>query len=156
MTTRSIHGLVGSLGLVTIAALALAQTPDDIDGDGVLNFADNCTEVVNPTQDDTDLDGYGNACDGDLNNNGFVNPQDYAIFSTCFHCADMQGGDPTGCMGLGYECRIADYNDNDLLNAQDSALGNLLQQAGSAGLGPSGLPCAGSPGAMNGSEPCFF
>lgn len=35
----------------------------DLDGDGVGNLADNCTEVSNPNQLDCDGDGAGNACD---------------------------------------------------------------------------------------------
>jgi hypothetical protein len=35
----------------------------DVDGDGVLNDADNCPFVANPAQTDTDLDGLGDACD---------------------------------------------------------------------------------------------
>ena len=53
---------------------------DDLDGDGVVNSMDNCTLVANPTQCDSDGDGYGNRCDGDLNNNGVTNAQDYQMF----------------------------------------------------------------------------
>jgi cysteine-rich repeat protein len=35
----------------------------DIDGDGVINDADNCPEQPNPSQSDADGDGQGNACD---------------------------------------------------------------------------------------------
>lgn len=35
----------------------------DADEDGVSNFADNCAFVSNPTQDDFDTDGDGDACD---------------------------------------------------------------------------------------------
>lgn len=37
--------------------------PNDRDGDGVLNAADNCPDNANPTQTDTDMDGKGDACD---------------------------------------------------------------------------------------------
>ena len=36
---------------------------EDIDGDGVLNTADNCRYQANPDQSDTDGDGHGNVCD---------------------------------------------------------------------------------------------
>ncbi|MEW5923598.1 MAG: thrombospondin type 3 repeat-containing protein, partial [Candidatus Zixiibacteriota bacterium] len=36
---------------------------DDLDGDGLLDTADNCQVAYNPTQTDGDNDGYGDACD---------------------------------------------------------------------------------------------
>jgi len=35
----------------------------DIDGDGVVNTADNCPQIANPSQVDCDGDGAGDACD---------------------------------------------------------------------------------------------
>ncbi len=44
----------------------------DRDGDGVPDVADNCTEIPNPRQRDTDEDGYGNYCDADIDGDGRV------------------------------------------------------------------------------------
>jgi hypothetical protein len=38
---------------------------NDIDGDGVYNYSDNCPRAINPGQADTDGDGDGDACDDD-------------------------------------------------------------------------------------------
>ena len=37
--------------------------PIDQDGDGILDFDDNCPDTPNTDQDDSDLDGFGDACD---------------------------------------------------------------------------------------------
>lgn len=41
----------------------VVQPNPDKDGDGIQNQSDNCSDVANPTQSDTDSDGIGNACD---------------------------------------------------------------------------------------------
>lgn len=53
---------------------------NDFDVDGVFDHLDNCAETENPGQEDTNGDGYGNACDCDLNNDGAVGPPDFMIF----------------------------------------------------------------------------
>jgi hypothetical protein len=68
--------------LVVACAAGLAMTAaaaGDSDGDGIDDAADNCTLVVNGDQFDADGDGYGNACDADLNNSGLVTSADFAI-----------------------------------------------------------------------------
>lgn len=59
--------------------LMLTVVPADVDGDGVADAEDNCIAVSNALQRDTDGDGYGNRCDADLNNSGFVNYADLAV-----------------------------------------------------------------------------
>jgi glucose/arabinose dehydrogenase len=50
--------------------------PADADGDTVPDGLDNCVGLGNPTQLDSDADGYGNICDPDFNNDGVVNIND--------------------------------------------------------------------------------
>ena len=64
---------VGSPDGATTQAAAIET---DSDGDGIPDSRDNCILVPNKDQLDTDGDGYGNACDADLNNDGFVNALD--------------------------------------------------------------------------------
>jgi len=46
----------------------------DDDGDEVANAVDNCPDVNNPSQYDSDADGMGNACDSDCPNLDALNP----------------------------------------------------------------------------------
>jgi photosystem II stability/assembly factor-like uncharacterized protein len=57
---------------------------DDADGDGVPDSGDNCTEVANASQCDTNGDGYGNACDADVDNSGITNFADLALLRAAF------------------------------------------------------------------------
>jgi len=69
--------ILTALLLHPITARAL---PPDADADGVPDSTDNCINVVNPSQTDTDCDTYGNACDGDFNQDLAVTPADAALF----------------------------------------------------------------------------
>jgi len=51
-------------------------TPPDKDGDGVPDSEDNCVDVPNPLQVNTDGDDDGNACDPDQDNDGVPNELD--------------------------------------------------------------------------------
>jgi len=96
----------------------------DTDTDGVIDPFDNCIDVANPDQVDADSDGYGNPCDGDLNNNGFTNSQDYVLFRARLGNSGTAPYD------------IADFNTNGFVNSQDYILfRNLLGKPS----GPSGL-----------------
>ena len=60
----------------------------DSDSDSVGDDVDNCTDVANPAQRDTDGDGFGNRCDADFNNDGIVNAIDLGLFRLGFGGAD--------------------------------------------------------------------
>jgi hypothetical protein len=54
----------------------------DADGDGILDFVDNCSAVYNPDQRDTDGDSFGNRCDPDFNGNGTVDSNDASLLKS--------------------------------------------------------------------------
>lgn len=63
---------------------ALQVAIPDSDQDGVDDLQDNCLLAANPGQLDTDADGFGNRCDADLNQSGFTNFADLALFRNDF------------------------------------------------------------------------
>jgi hypothetical protein len=86
-----------SIGLPVASFAGLAP---DTDGDGVPDVLDNCLNVSNPgTADcDTDQDGYGNACDCDLNEAGGCTSTDLAIWKAAFKSGTNLNADHN-CVG---------------------------------------------------------
>ena len=83
----------------------------DTDSDGVVDSLDNCVTKSNAAQVDSDADGVGNLCDGDMNNNNVVNSQDYVLFRA-------QIGQPS----VAPTYNKADINANGVVNSQDYVL----------------------------------
>jgi hypothetical protein len=98
----------------------------DADGDGIVDALDNCTNVPNPAQLDADGDGYGNACDADLNNSGTVTAADFAIMRSVL--GQSAGSSPTAA--------AADLNGSGTVTAADFA---ILRSYLGKPPGPSGL-----------------
>lgn len=97
----------------TATSVALVVAADS-DSDGIADRDDNCVEVANSTthpdagghsQRDSDDDGFGNLCDADLDNSGFVNAADLARMKNAF---GSQGAD-------------ADLDGNGVVNSADLA-----------------------------------
>jgi len=129
---RHNHGLDGSgaqvAGIVPFAMTSATVTPGngpDTDADGIPDVTDNCTELANATQCDSDGDGYGNRCDGDLNNDGATDALDTTLHR-------QQLGQPS----TGPTYNAADLNCNGAVNAQDTT---LYRQRLGLPPGPSGL-----------------
>ena len=71
-------------GFGTRVPLYRPVAPIDTDGDGIFDRDDNCTEVANTDQRDTDLDGFGNVCDPDFNNDELVDYADVQLMRNAF------------------------------------------------------------------------
>ena len=84
---------------VSIAGVAGVQSevPGDVDGDLVPGW-DNCPDVFNPDQLDTEGDGTGDACDPDNDNDGVLDERD-----NCPVAANPEQRDTDGD-GVGDEC----------------------------------------------------
>ena len=63
-------------------------SPPDTDNDAIKNFMDNCINIHNSDQRDTNSDGYGNICDGDLNNDGAISFVDLGLLKSVFFTSD--------------------------------------------------------------------
>jgi hypothetical protein len=68
------------LALLFASGLAVPALAGDRDNDGVSNKIDNCLDVANLNQIDSDGDGCGNACDADYDQSGMVDAADFEFF----------------------------------------------------------------------------
>jgi hypothetical protein len=82
-----------------------AQGAGDTDLDGIGDDVDNCTEVPNANQRDTNADGYGNLCDSDLDNDHDVDAADLVLMKSVFFTsdpdADLDGDGTVNFLDLG-------------------------------------------------------
>lgn len=106
-------------------AAVVADPPADQDRDGVPDTADNCIRTTNANQRDTDADGFGNACDADLDNNGRVDATDQALLRKALR---SRAGDARFNPD-------ADFDGNGLVDSADLAVlrASLRQAPGPAG-----------------------
>lgn len=86
----------GSIAVVSVT---------DQDNDSVLNQNDNCTAVFNPTQQNTDNDPQGDACDEDDDGDGVVDALDNCQFTINANQTD------TDQNGFGNACDLDDDGD---------------------------------------------
>jgi len=101
-----------------------AGTLTDCDGDTVCDLDDNCPTVANPSQDDGDFDGFGDACDGpfDLDHDGDVDLNDYAVFVDCIGGPDVLAAPPGCSAGEFGDSDIDSDGDVDLFDAAELQL----------------------------------
>lgn len=107
--TRSIS-IALLLGALATAPAGSAWAADG-DSDGVLDEVDNCVSTPNPSQANDDFDRLGNACDGDLDQDGDVDGDDRGLVED--EVAIQAGLDPTPPR------RAADFNDDGAVDSLD-------------------------------------
>ena len=106
--------------VITGSAMAQTEFPDR-DKDGIPDAMDNCVSMFNVDQTDSDNDGVGDLCDGDINKDGKVNAVDLSLLRQAF-------GKP-GAVG--------NLNGDGRVNAVDLS---ILRGRFGKPPGPSGLP----------------
>ncbi|MEM9057885.1 MAG: hypothetical protein AAGD86_10430, partial [Pseudomonadota bacterium] len=118
--------------------LSFEDCIDEFDGDKLENCNDNCIDVVNNLQRDTDNDGYGNACDADISGipgdgQGLGNGNDCSV--NFLDLATLKDGFFTTTADTKWN-PDADFNGDDRVNFED--LGLMKSQFFSTP-GPSGV-----------------
>lgn len=97
--------------VIFVQAIATGAYAIDTDGDLIDDATDNCTASKNPSQSDSDLDGFGNACDADFDQTGMVTINDFNIFRGCLIQQTLTGN----------YLEICDLNSDGALNDADYA-----------------------------------
>jgi len=137
---------VGVLATMVFATLigypiaSFAGLAPDADGDGIPDVLDKCTldsrNATAPATCDSDVDGYGNPCDADYDQNGGVNATDFSTyFVPAFKGGSSARGQDMDCNGTTNSADFSSY----FVPKFKGALGGSVP-------GPSGLSCAGTPG----------
>ena len=107
--------------LLILAALVLNCSDDlndtiqDNDGDGIANQNDNCSNVANLNQLDTDEDGIGDVCDDDDDNDGVLDADD-----NCPLVANPDQADENN-NGIGDACDF-DFDEDGVLDSEDNCI----------------------------------
>lgn len=137
----ALHGMAQSalFDVGPYSALILSQScaaSDDQDLDGACDGFDNCAAVANEGQQDADRDGFGNACDADLDDDGVVSLADLGAVLTCLGRAVPGAGPESDPY-----CRESDLDSDGEVGSDD--LGTVQSLLGTLA-GPSGLSCSGT------------
>ena len=124
VATFAVDGIMDEVRLSDVVLgqneLLISNVNADVDEDGIDNRSDNCVFVVNADQRDSDADGFGNLCDGDLNGDCATNAIDLGLLRTVFFSADAN----------------ADFSGDGVVNAIDLGILKTLffSPPGSSGI----------------------
>ena len=106
--------------------ISVKTSSNDNDGDGIENDKDNCPDVANADQKDTDGDGKGDACDDDDDGDGVLDADD--------KCPDTPANTVVDASGCPFFTLPADNNKVEITSATcigklDGAIGLSIQNA---------------------------
>jgi hypothetical protein len=107
----------------------------DADGDRRPDLFDNCIAAANFLQNDADGDGFGNACDADIDGDLMVGDTDVAAVRSCLGAdlaydspigepGDDEGVNPPddGLMALKMRCEAMDLDDDTRVGPEDESI----------------------------------
>ncbi len=126
--------IVLDVGLTWGVGIPASEVLEDTDSDGVPDSVDNCVDVPNVAQTDTDNDHIGNACDPDFDDDGVVTQGDISRISDCEGVAINniqpfpEPGQPVGLEDLAtlhhkaIMCRFADLNGDGTIDGTDLSI----------------------------------
>ena len=130
---------IDNSNVATVTITVLPSVGGDSDGDGIPDAQDNCIDKPNADQRNTNspVDGYGNICDADLNNDNIVNLTDYSAFRAAFG----------GTAPLTPAQEDADFNGDGTVNLSDySIFRSFFGEAPGPSCVDLPVPCAGGGG----------
>ena len=110
------YGTGGKLGTPGAPNEGCGPMPSDADADGLMDVVDNCPDVFNPSQINSDVDADGDACDDDDDGDGHLDVD------------DCQPVDPASYPGADELCDAVDNDCDDELNEGCASTGILFEE----------------------------
>jgi|GEM_PF-1597082 len=92
----------GGLGKLTGPGLITLTMVNDADGDGICLGVDNCPDIANPDQTDSDSDSVGNACDQCPNGDDLADEDSDLVPDGCDNCRLIANPDQIDSDGDGF------------------------------------------------------
>lgn len=103
-TEAQIRGYLGQISCDVGGQIHLGN--EDYDSDGILNALDNCITKSNADQFDSNSDGYGNACDPDLDDDVDVDGDDVTFYGSMYLTTNT----------------LSDFNNDGIVNSLDTSI----------------------------------